>query len=72
MRKGQVHYHRALTWHGSGANKSGRPRRAIALHYMTNRTRFASGEKGHVITDLIKPEPGAPLTGDLFPQVWPR
>jgi ectoine hydroxylase-related dioxygenase (phytanoyl-CoA dioxygenase family) len=32
VKKGEVHYHHALTWHGSHANTSGHPRRAIALH----------------------------------------
>ncbi|HVU15047.1 MAG TPA: phytanoyl-CoA dioxygenase family protein, partial [Phototrophicaceae bacterium] len=35
VNKGEVHFHHALTWHGSHANTSGRPRRAIALHYMS-------------------------------------
>lgn len=72
VRRGQVHYHHSLTWHGSGPNRSGRPRRAIALHYMTERTRYASGEKDHVKTKLIDVEPGAVVTGENFPQVWPR
>jgi len=33
--RGVVHYHHGLTWHGSHENKSGRKRRAIAVHYMT-------------------------------------
>jgi len=72
VRRGQVHYHHGLTWHGSGPNKSGRPRRAIALHYMTEKTRYASGEPGHVKTPLIQVEPGAPMSGVSFPKVWPR
>lgn len=72
VRRGQVHYHHGLTWHGSGPNRSGRPRRAIAIHTMTDRTRFASGEKPHVLTPMIDVGPGAPVSGELFPQVWPR
>lgn len=72
VRRGQVHYHHSLTWHGSGPNRSGRPRRAIALHYMTGRTRYASGEKPHPITELIESPVGAPVSGEFFPQVWPR
>ncbi len=72
VRRGQVHYHHGLTWHGSGPNKSGRPRRAIALHYMTEKTRYAWGERDHVKSKLIEVEPGAPISGDLFPKVWPR
>src|SRR5207248_1136185 len=37
VEKGAVHFHHPLTWHGSQANTSGRPRRAIALHFMTER-----------------------------------
>jgi ectoine hydroxylase-related dioxygenase (phytanoyl-CoA dioxygenase family) len=29
VRKGQVHFHHAMTWHGSHANTSQRPRRAL-------------------------------------------
>lgn len=68
---GHVHFHHALTWHGSPANTSGRPRRAIALHYMTEETRYrASGD--HLLKPRITVPDGAPLTGDTFPRVWPR
>src|SRR3954467_8246986 len=40
---GHVHYHHALTWHGSPANSSNRPRRAIALHFMNEQTLFRAG-----------------------------
>lgn len=72
VRRGQVHYHGALTWHGSGANRSGRPRRAIALHYMNEKTRFASGEREHVLSKFIQVPPGSPVSGEPFPKVWPR
>jgi ectoine hydroxylase-related dioxygenase (phytanoyl-CoA dioxygenase family) len=69
--KGEVHYHHALTWHGSHANTSGRPRRAIALHYMTEQTRYkASGI--HPMKPHIKVADGAKLEGDAFPVVWRR
>jgi hypothetical protein len=71
VRKGQVHYHHSLTWHGSGPNVSGHPRRAIALHYMTGRTRYASGEGDHPMTPFIESPVGAPVAGELFPEVWP-
>lgn len=70
VRKGYVHYHHALTWHGSPANTSGRPRRAIALHYMNERTCYdARGD--HLMKQFITVENNAPLTGDHFPLVWP-
>lgn len=68
VKKGEVHYHHALTWHGSSANLSDRPRRAIALHYMTEETRYvASGD--HPMKPFVKVEDGAMLEGDHFPVV---
>jgi hypothetical protein len=32
IRKGHMSFHHCRTYHGSGANRSGRPRRAISLH----------------------------------------
>lgn len=70
VRRGEVHYHHALTWHGSHANTSGRPRRAIALHYMTQDTRFvASGQ--HVMKPFVHVADGQPMQGEHFPQVYP-
>lgn len=70
VRKGEVHYHHALTWHGSPANRSGRPRRAIALHYMTGETRFvASGN--HPMKPFVEVGDGEVLQGAHFPLVWP-
>ena len=66
---GVVHYHHALVWHGSLANTSGRPRRAIALHYMTQETRYvASGE--HLMKPFVTVADGALLHGEHFPLVW--
>lgn len=71
VRRGEVHYHHALTWHGSNVNASGRPRRAIALHYMNENTVFdASGE--HPMKAFIAVPDGAPVRGDVFLQVWPH
>ncbi|MCA1595527.1 MAG: phytanoyl-CoA dioxygenase family protein, partial [Chloroflexi bacterium] len=69
VRKGEVHFHHALVWHGSHANNSGRPRRAIALHYMTNETRYvASGD--HVMKQFVSLSDGEMMQGDHFPVVW--
>lgn len=71
VRKGQVHFHHALTWHGSPENRSGRPRRAIALHFATDRTRFdATGE--HPIKPYIFVPHGEKIEGDAFPLVWSK
>jgi len=70
VRKGHVHYHHSLTWHGSPANCSGRPRRAIALHYMTEQTRYQAAGT-HVLKPLVEVPDGALLAGKHFPLVWP-
>jgi ectoine hydroxylase-related dioxygenase (phytanoyl-CoA dioxygenase family) len=69
VKKGEVHYHHALTWHGSHANTSGRPRRAIALHYMTQDARFvASGN--HPMKPFVEVEDGQRMKGKAFPKVY--
>ena len=68
VKKGEVHFHHALTWHGSHTNTSGRPRRAIALHYMTDETRFvASGQ--HVMRPFVEVGDGELMQGEHFPLV---
>lgn len=68
--KGHVHFHHSLTWHGSHANTSGLPRRAIAVHFMTERTVYdASGS--HIMKPYISVTDGAKLSGESFPLVWP-
>lgn len=42
VKKGEVHFHHSLVWHGSHDNTSGRPRRAIGMHYMTGETYYDS------------------------------
>jgi ectoine hydroxylase-related dioxygenase (phytanoyl-CoA dioxygenase family) len=70
VKAGEVHYHHALTWHGSHANTSGRPRRAIAMHYMTQDTRYvASGE--HIMKSYVTVADNEILTGEFFPKVYP-
>jgi ectoine hydroxylase-related dioxygenase (phytanoyl-CoA dioxygenase family) len=69
VRAGEVHFHHPLTWHGSHANTSNRPRRAIALHYITPETRYvASGN--HPMKPFIEVSDGATLQGEHFPIVW--
>jgi ectoine hydroxylase-related dioxygenase (phytanoyl-CoA dioxygenase family) len=70
VRKGEVHFHHALTWHGSHANTSGRPRRAVALHYMTGETRYVAAGK-HVMKEYVEVEDGEVMQGAAFPKVFP-
>ncbi len=70
VKAGEVHYHHALTWHGSHANTSPRPRRAIAMHYMTQDTRYvASGQ--HIMKPYVTVQDNEILQGEYFPQVYP-
>lgn len=67
---GAVHYHHSLTWHGSPANTSQRPRRALAIHLMTGDTRYVAAGN-HCMKPFVDVADGAVLCGQHFPQVWP-
>lgn len=69
VRKGEVHYHHSLTWHGSHANTSGRPRRAVALHYMTGDTHYVASGK-HVMQQYVEVADGELMQGRAFPLVY--
>jgi len=67
--KGEVHFHHSLTWHGSGRNMSGRPRRAIALHFLTDQSRYIAGGN-HCMHSFVDVADGEVLKGEAFPLVW--
>lgn len=72
VRAGSLHLHHPYTWHGSHANRSGRPRRAIALHFMTSDvTLVAEKQHHHCLGRTITSKPGEPIDGPLFMTVWP-
>jgi phytanoyl-CoA hydroxylase len=67
---GGVIYHHAWTWHGSNINRCDRPRRAVAIHYVTGEAVFnARGE--HDVKHLISLNDGEPMrrAGASFPIV---
>ncbi|NKB66677.1 MAG: phytanoyl-CoA dioxygenase family protein [Candidatus Latescibacteria bacterium] len=70
VKKGEVSFHHSLTWHGSPFNHSIRPRRAIAIHYMTGEARFEAGGQ-HIMKQFVNLEDGAPMAqaGAHFPPV---
>ena len=70
VRRGEVHFHHALTWHGSHENRSGRPRRAVALHYMTEQTRYSGDGGRHPVDPFIRVPAGEKIEGDAFPLVY--
>lgn len=71
IKKGQVGFHHCMTWHGSPANNSDRPRRAIAVHYMPGYTLYAP-VRPHPVEKHITVKPGQPVAGEKFPVVYDR
>ncbi len=69
VRAGHVHFHHGLTWHGSGPNRSNRPRRAIALHYMSERCLYVA-EATHLCKPFVTSHNGDAIKGPNFPVVW--
>ncbi len=69
VKRGEVHFHHALTWHGSPHNRSNRPRRAIAIHFMTGEAVYTGRE--HLMSKYIKIGVGERMAnaGDVFPFV---
>jgi hypothetical protein len=69
VRRGEIHFHHSLTWHGSPENSSPRPRRALAIHYMNSESHF-TGEQ-HVMDQFIDLPVGAAMrdAGPHFPTV---
>ena len=73
VERGHVHFHHPLTWHGSPANTSGRPRRAIALHFMTERALFDASKRGlHPMGRFVESGDGETVCGEHFPLVWSK
>ncbi len=71
VKKGEVAFHHCMTWHGSPANKSERPRRAIAVHYMPGHTIY-SPRRPHPVEQHVTVQPGEILSGAKFPVVYER
>jgi ectoine hydroxylase-related dioxygenase (phytanoyl-CoA dioxygenase family) len=70
VKRGEISFHHSLTWHGSPHNTSGRPRRAIAIHYMTGEARYDAGGN-HLMKQFVELPDGAPMAeaGPHFPVV---
>ena len=74
LKAGQVSFHHALCFHGSGENRTTAPRLSVVGHYMPDGTTFQPVDK--VTTQLRmlgpRPTPGQPIAGDCFPMVHPQ
>lgn len=71
VKRGYVHFHHPLCWHGSHENRSGRPRRALAIHLMNERTLNSGENGGHPLSPFVKVPKSAKVEGDAFPLLWP-
>ncbi|MCZ7646429.1 MAG: phytanoyl-CoA dioxygenase family protein [Planctomycetota bacterium] len=71
VKKGEVAFHHCMTWHGSPANKTSRPRRAFAIHYMPGYTIYAP-TRPHPVEKHVAVKPGEVLQGEKFPVVYER
>lgn len=79
LKKGQVSFHNCLTIHGSGPNRMGHPRRAIAVHLQDAANRyqefhFPDGRLArHANDDLCRKVDGKPDYTDptICPQLYP-
>ena len=72
LERGQVSFHHCLTFHGSGPNRSDRPRRSLAIHMQPGDNRW-SGEADHCNNTLCRPdEAGNPdyTDPDYCPVLW--
>lgn len=67
---GHVHFHHALTWHGSQANTAGRPRRAVAIHLATDQTTIDPGRGAHPMCRFAPSTGRAKLEGEAFPLIY--
>ena len=69
VRRGEVHFHHSLSWHGSPQNSSPRRRRALAVHYMTSEAIFTG--RDHVMRQFIDLQVGQRMldAGAYFPVV---
>lgn len=73
LQAGQVSFHHALCFHGSGANRTTAPRLSIIGHYMPGDCGFRTNGCYHSNVGLLGPRPhdGQPYDNDYFPLVYP-
>jgi hypothetical protein len=74
LKAGQVSFHHALTFHGSGPNVSAAPRLCVISHMMPGDTHFVAGKPQHPNLALLGPNyyDGQPFDSDFFPLMWPE
>jgi ectoine hydroxylase-related dioxygenase (phytanoyl-CoA dioxygenase family) len=69
LRRGEATFHHPLMVHGSGQNRSGRPRPGAVLNVVRDGVRSASDAP---LLEGVPPVPaGQPLSGQFFPLLYP-
>lgn len=66
---GSATFHHSHTLHGSGPNRSTRPRRALVFNYMCAETRVGD-DSGPLLRGAPLLDKGELVEGELFPVVW--
>ncbi|SEO76860.1 phytanoyl-CoA dioxygenase family protein [Paenibacillus sp. OV219] len=67
MKAGSCTFHDGMTFHFAHANSTDKPRRALAIIFLEDGTRYSGA--GHIITDGLGFEPGDQLGGGLLPKL---
>lgn len=69
---GALSFHHCLTIHGSGPNRSRRPRRSLVVHLMPEGTRYRAGTPGdgHMNVRLLCGKDGDYFAGPYFPVLY--
>lgn len=73
LKAGEVSFHHALTFHGSGPNQTDQPRMSVVAHMMPANTAYRAGRQWHPNLVLLGPnaQDGDPFEGDFWPVMWP-
>ncbi|MGO4268268.1 phytanoyl-CoA dioxygenase family protein [Paenibacillus sp. TAF58] len=74
LKAGQASFHHALTFHGSGANKTDEPRMSVVAHLMPGGTSYRTGVQRHDNSRLLGPRPyhGQAFANEYFPVLFKR
>ena len=71
MKEGQIAFHHALTFHGSGANRTNKPRLAAAVHMQTDAVKYRHGFWHPNVRELgPNAKDGDKFDGPCFPLMW--
>jgi ectoine hydroxylase-related dioxygenase (phytanoyl-CoA dioxygenase family) len=72
LQAGQASFHHALTFHGSGPNRTDSPRLSIVAHLMPGHACYRKGRQRHPNVLFLGPRPydGQPFNNEYFPLLY--